>query len=231
MTCLCGHDKARHRGPGSCRDCGQFGCEAYEAAERAFEAAYGSDAEALAEALPPASPLTSALASAVAIAAAQPHTESTSAALARVTAERDELKAENASLVHLCQRMEKAAGFQPDDDPFTDSAERVAALRANYETLSSLAEGLRRTIAELTDERDAAKALYADAVKRLEVAWAAQLGIRPEWHHDHVGADDGWVCLNAACGYVFTPGHPPQTEHPCGPLTAVRITVTRRAAD
>lgn len=48
---------------------------------------------------------------------------------------------------------------------------------------------------------------------------------------DLIGADDAWLCLNTdGCGLTFTPvGAPAElSPHPCGPLTPVRITVTRR---
>lgn len=94
--------------------------------------------------------MPTALASAV-----PPSTESTSAALARVTAERDEARAKASDAEHS----RKVA------------TERLTAER---DYALNLAEALRRTIADLAEERDharserdALKALYADAVKRL----------------------------------------------------------------
>lgn len=98
-------------------------------------------------------------------------TESTSAALARVTAERDELTAEVERLVDL-------------------GSKKMAELS----DLASLAEGFRRTIAELTGERDSIREVMVFRTNELTKAVAE----RDEARSWLVARDDGLDCLR--CG-------------------------------
>jgi hypothetical protein len=206
VICLCGHEKARHRGPGSCRDCGQFGCDAYEPAD-AVSDAQAIVAQAIVDevTVPPV---------ATGIVSAAPVGESTSAALARVTQERD-------YLLGVVEGQRRTIAELTDERDGLKTA--LTLTNTSREFNRSLSSELKARVADLAAERDEARTQLDRADRALKAR---------DHGADVIATNDAWACLDEdGCGRRYGYPDPETHELTCGRrLMPIRVAITRRSA-